>query len=435
MVAVIKVSGSMHRIFNYNENKVREGVAECIGAGNYPLNANEMSAKIKLNFLVKRLELNENVKRNSIHISLNFPPSESYLNQDKLSEIAGIYMDKLGFGDQPYLLYQHYDAAHPHIHIVTTNIRSDGSRIDLHHLGIRKSEPARKEIEKMFGLVVADDQQRRQAFQLEPVNAAKIQYGRSATKRAITNVLNTVLEKYHYASLPELNAVLGLYNVRADRGSENSRIHQNGGLVYRITDQQEKPVGVPTKASDFYSKPTLKYLEARYAANQVSRHPHKARVRNAVDLALMGRRAATLDQLVSTLEKQGISAVIRRSETGVIYGITYVDHKTHCVFNGSSLGKPYSAKTLLERCQTANNRGQQPSIPVSRSESFTPNLTSGNLPVDINCSSSAGKWPAGPDLLKDTLDTLLQPTPPVEYVPAELRRKRKRKRRKNVSNQ
>ncbi len=36
MVAVIKTGHSIHRILNYNENKVKQGVAECIGAGNYP---------------------------------------------------------------------------------------------------------------------------------------------------------------------------------------------------------------------------------------------------------------------------------------------------------------------------------------------------------------------------------------------------------------
>jgi len=184
MVTVIKVSHSMHRIFNYNENKVKEGVAECIGAENFPLNAEEMSLKIKLNYLLKRMELNENVKRNSVHISLNFDPSEKDLSKEKLMEIAGVYMQKLGFGEQPYLIYQHHDAGHPHLHLVTTNIQANGKRIDLHHLGIRKSEPARKEIEKMFGLIEAENHQRLQPFQLKPVDARKVQYGRTETKRA-----------------------------------------------------------------------------------------------------------------------------------------------------------------------------------------------------------------------------------------------------------
>jgi len=190
MVAVIKEGHSIHRNFNYNKNKVKEGLAECIGAENYPLNADEMSLKIKLSYLLKRMELNENVKRNSIHISLNFDPSETNLSGEKLFEIARVYMQKLGFGNQPYLVYRHHDAGHPHIPLVTTNIQADGRRIDLHHLGIRKSEPARREIEKMFDLAVADDHQ----FQLQPVDVRKAQYGRTETKRAITtrpNVYST----------------------------------------------------------------------------------------------------------------------------------------------------------------------------------------------------------------------------------------------------
>src|SRR5574338_1633409 len=107
MVAVIKVGHSMHRIFNYNENKVKEGVAECIGAENFPLNAEEMTLKIKLNYLLKRMEWNQNVKRNSIHIPLTFDPSEKNLSKEKLLDIAEVYMQKLGFGEQPYLIYQH----------------------------------------------------------------------------------------------------------------------------------------------------------------------------------------------------------------------------------------------------------------------------------------------------------------------------------------
>jgi hypothetical protein len=42
--------------------------------------------------------------------------------------------------------------------------------------------------------------------------------------------------------------------------------------------------------------------------------------------------------------------ILRKSNEGQLYGITYVDHKTRCVFNGSSLGKEYSAKGIQESC-------------------------------------------------------------------------------------
>lgn len=271
MVAVIKVAHSIRRIFNYNENKVKEGVAECIGAENYPLSADEMSLKMKLNFLLKRNELNENVRRNSIHISLNFDPSEISFSKEKLMAVAVSYMQKIGFGEQPFLVYQHHDAGHPHIHLVTTNIQADGSRIDLHHLGIRKSEPARKEIEKAFGLVIAEGRKERQGYKLEPITMGKIRYGKLQSKKAFTNILIGVLDTYKYTSLPELNTVLRQYNVLADRGGENSRIFKLGGLVYRILNEDGKPIGVPIKASDFYNTPTMKFLEEKFNNNEAKR--------------------------------------------------------------------------------------------------------------------------------------------------------------------
>ncbi|MGN6214517.1 relaxase/mobilization nuclease domain-containing protein [Parafilimonas sp.] len=433
MVAVIKAGHSMHRIFNYNENKVKEGVAECIGAENFPLNADEMSLKIKLGYLLKRTELNENVKRNSVHISLNFDPSETHLSKEKLMEITKVYMQQLGFGEQPYLVYQHHDAGHPHIHIVTTNIQPDGKRIDLHHLGIRKSEPARKEIEQMFGLVAADAHARKEIFRLKPVEVKKVQYGRTETRRAITNVLDAVLDKYNYASLPELNAVLKQYNVMADRGSEHSKTFQSGGLVYRILDEDGKPIGVPIKASSFYNKPTLKFLEGKYGLNDTKRQPFKARVKNEIDKLFIGK-TPTLDELVKQLERKGIHIALRQNEAGLIYGLTYVDHQTRCVFNGSALGKQYSAKAIQDRCGykasvkpdlqiQQNQKVVQTTLPAQASK---PDLTT--VPKDINTplpSISAG----------NLLDALIQPEQAADYLPAQLKKKgRKKKKRKNISN-
>lgn len=184
MVTIIKTSHSVQRILSYNEIKVKEGKAECISAVNFPLELDRLNFTLKLNRFVKQASLNENVKRNAVHISLNFDPSESY-SKEKLNEIAKIYMEKIGFGKQPYLVYQHYDAAHPHLHLITNNIQRDGKRIDLHLLGVRKSEPARKEIEEMFGLVKAEGRNIKEQISLQPVVTGSIQYGKAESKKQL----------------------------------------------------------------------------------------------------------------------------------------------------------------------------------------------------------------------------------------------------------
>ncbi len=173
MVAVIKTGHSLNRILNYNEQKVTEGLAKCISAINYSIKVENLSVKYKLNRLQNQAALNENVTRNSVHISLNFDPSEK-LSKKQLNEIAEIYMQKIGFGKQPYLVYQHHDAAHPHIYIVTVKVWEDGSRIDTQNIGKNQSEKARKEIKQSFGLVKAEDSKQRQAFKLKAVNVQKV---------------------------------------------------------------------------------------------------------------------------------------------------------------------------------------------------------------------------------------------------------------------
>jgi len=428
---VIKVANSVHRIFNYNENKVKEAVAVCIRAENYPLEAEEMSLKMKLNFLLKRMELNENVKRNSLHISLNFDPSETDLSGEKLIEISKVYMQKLGFGDQPYLVYQHHDAGHPHLHVVTTNIKADGSRIDLHHLGIRMSEPARKAIEKEFGLVVAEAQ-KKQKNQLKPVSVVKALYGKSQTKMAIQNVLEAVLNQYRYTSLPELNTVLKQYNVMAERGSENSRVYQHKGLLYRILDADGNLIGVPIKASKFYNQPTLKFLEEKFKENEARRMPHKARIKNAIDMFLTGKKA-TLQDLIKALEKQGIHVALRQSDTGLIYGITYVDHQTKCVFNGSVLGKQYSAKAIQERCQQKTVPEQK--LPLhSAQEPIGLQPQANAVEAETKAHLNAMLIAAPFKKIENILDVLMQKEQTSNYLPYQLKRKRNRRKRNNLNN-
>ena len=422
MVAVIKTGHSIHRIVNYNENKINEGVAEIISAANYPLDADKLSLNTKLNRLLNQASLNTNVSRNSVHVSLNFDPSEN-LSKEKLEAIADTYMDKIGFGNQPYLVYQHHDAGHPHIHIVSIKVKEDGSRIDTQNIGRNQSEKARKEIEIEYGLVKAESRKQLQEYQSKPLRIEKIKYGKSETKRGISTVLNEVLYSYKYTSLPELNAVLRQFNIMADCGSENSRIYKNNGLTYRLLDSEGNKAGVPIKASDFYNKPTFKFLNERFLLNEKERHPHKVKVKNAIDLLLLRNPEMTLAGLVKALEKESIQTVLRQNDAGTIYGITYIDHGTKSVFNGSALGKQYSANGLQDRLRIASLPGElikNSTVPAEEKNQFEKQIIYQPLEEDK---------PANETRL---LETLMSPKEGFSNVPWQFK-KAKRKKRKRIS--
>lgn len=420
MVARISAGKSIKRMVNYNELKLQQGKAELIDAVHFGKEAEDLSFKNKLHRFEMLQERNQNVKTNAVHISLNFDISEKP-EREKLQQIAAAYMEKIGFGEQPYLVYQHFDAGHPHIHIVTTNVQASGMRIDLHNIGRNQSEQARKEIELEFKLVQAEGRNHEKVQELQPVNARRIKYGQVETKKAIANVLNTVIDSYKYTSLHELNAVLRLYNVVADRGTEDSRIYQKRGLVYRVLDENGNKIGVPIKASAFHNKPTLNNLEKKFALNEVKREEFKRRVKVAIDFALF-KPGQSIPGLIKALQNEQINTLVRQNEEGRIYGITCIDHKTRCVYNGSDLGKQYSAKGIVERCSTDLELKQSKII----AQKFQ------NTSYESTHHEDISKPPKEKILeLEQVLHQLLKPEQQGEYLPNEFKKKRKRSQRQS----
>jgi hypothetical protein len=430
MVARISHSGDIQKVLNYNEQKVSNNEALLLDASGFLKDASKLTFYDKIEQFNRHISLNEKVRINTMHVSLNFDPSEK-LSNDEMVDIATQYMDRIGFGYQPFLIYRHEDSGHPHLHIVTTNIKSDGSRISTHNLGRNESERARKELEQEYGLIKAGGQKIvDENSALNKVNATRVQYGKAPTKRAIANVLLPVLAQYKYTSLAELNALLGLYNVAADRGSEESRVFKNRGLLYRVIDEKGKKLGVPIKASDIWFKPTLNYLEKRFAENIPVRHPQRQRLKTAIDWALHNRKLS-MDDLKEALRKEQVDLVVRQNKEGVVYGLTYIDHKTKCVFNGSDLGKEYSANAMMGRL--VNPPGEANVKSVSAEIKSVGNADKQDLSQNIQKDTGTRTPVAntgGTNMLKDLFDPTGDGT---AYVPWQLRKGKKKKKRKGRS--
>jgi len=361
MVAVImKPSDSIRHTLNYNENKVTEKVAELIHAVNYPKDADKLTFNDKVNRLKRQAELNSRVKKNSVHITLSFDPSEKH-SPEVLRTITEKYMEGIGYNHQPYLVYEHRDTSVQHVHIVTTNVQANGIRISSNNIGKDKSENIRLVIEKEFHLVPAQHGQLVNEYQIKPVNPGIVNYGKAQTKKQIQNVLQGVLDTYRYSSFAELNAILQQYNVLADRGTEDSRAFIQGGLVYRALENG-KPVGIGIKASLLYNKPTVKYLQEKFILNSpLKQQPYgkpgqstkikpATKLRNAIDLAFKRGGINSVEELSNALKKDNIHLHVWQNENGLMYGMTFVDHNTKCVFNGRKLGDSYSAHAIQQRC-------------------------------------------------------------------------------------
>jgi hypothetical protein len=413
MVAKVITGKTIRGVLSYNENKVKEGTAACIEAQGFAVGVGRLSFNDKLQTFFDYQLMNANVRTNAVHISLNFDRSDK-LDDEKLREISSSYLSKIGFGDQPYLIYRHFDAAHPHIHLVTTNVRIDGSRIDLHNIGRHRSEQARKEVELTFGLTKAQGRKNAGDF-VKAADLTKATYGKSETKRSISNIVNAVIRAYKFTSIHELNAVLKQYNVVADPGREGSQIRLRNGLRYSLLSKDGKAIGVPIKASSIYGKPTLKSLSSQFELNEFLRLPHVDRLRGIIDAYDFDKSKAFTD-FVQHLVANGVYTVLRQNDEGRLYGLTFIDNKTRCVFNGSALGKAYSAKGIMDRFHTDQelSAAKIPSFPVNEARE------SGTL---INEVAVVAQPEMG--MLKD----LMEARTDYSNTPYELRRRKKRRGR------
>ncbi|WP_162054705.1 relaxase/mobilization nuclease domain-containing protein [Pontibacter pamirensis] len=421
MVARIITGKNMRGALCYNEHKVQEGKAELLLAHRFLQEPHMLRFREKLARFDVLLEKSPQVRTNTVHISLNFAMGEA-LETEKLQRIAADYMERIGFGGQPYLVYRHLDAAHPHLHLVTTNIQADGKRIDLHNIGREKSEPARKAIELEYGLVQAEAQRKTAALPLQPAILEPALYGKSETKRTVSNVVTAVTRGYNYTSLAELNAVLRAFNVTADPGKENSPMHRKGGLVYSILDAQGQKAGVPIKASAIPGKPTLANLEKRFGQNRQHRKLYREALKKSIDSIFNSTPPLDRVRFVQLLQKENIQVLFRESALGMNYGVTFIDHRRRAVFNGSELGKAYGAKALMERLsggkETSTAEKQHLEMPTRQHTSPRAPLPEPALPAASSTDAL--------DIVQDLLKAEQQG----DYLPHALKaRKKMRKRR------
>ncbi|PUZ28612.1 relaxase/mobilization nuclease [Chitinophaga parva] len=349
MVAKVKPGKTIRGILNYNENKVKAGKASCIGAEGFGCRPDELDFKSKLFRFTDLQDRNRIAQTNAVHISLAFHPSEK-LSDQQMVDIARSYMQRIGFGDQPYLIYRHNDTHHPHLHVATTNIKSDGDRISLHYIGRDVSEPARMAVEQEFGLVAASAQEKKSAYLLSAIDIPKVTYSKAETKASISNVVRSSIWHYKFSSLEGLDAILHQFNVAAYRGKPGSIAHEQGGLSYQLIDDTGQRVGNAIKASTIYEKPTLKKLQELFVKKAPTRDKFKGRLIRVVDHAL--RKGRDLAELKNLLATDGVFVHIGVDQTTGGPSCTFVDNKTFCAFEGTELGLAYSAASVFASIAT-----------------------------------------------------------------------------------
>ncbi|WP_061868040.1 conjugal transfer protein MobB [Prevotella intermedia] len=343
MVAKINYGSSLFGALAYNGEKVNEGVAKILETNKVfsPADGTHDISACMQDFMAY-MPSHVLTKKPVIHISLNPHPDDS-LTDEQFSAIAWEYIEKMGYANQPFIVYKHEDIDRHHLHIVTLAVDERGKKInDGNNFYI--STRILKELEQKYGLFPAQMRKEKEVFRLQ-----KVCYGDGENlKKQLVSVIRPAAKFYHCPSFKEYRALLSTYNICVEEVKGEMYGKPYNGLVYFATDDKGKKVGSPFKASLFGKAVGYEALQNRFKASKEKlKEKHLAPKTKAVVAGAL-RRSAAKEDFRANLHRKGIDVLFRENEQGRLYGITFIDHNNGCVVNGSRLGKELSANAIAE---------------------------------------------------------------------------------------
>lgn len=348
MIAKIGRGSNLYGALNYNNVKVIQNNASILHLNNIfeTPDGHYTTAQLLSSFL-PNLAANKNTEKTAMHISLNPDPNDMVSDGDYVG-IAKEYMTKMGYGDQPYVVFKHSDIDRSHIHIVSSTVNQYGIKIsDVFEK--RRSMEICRQIEKKYKLIRADERiSSNDSFAFVPVDHTK-----GNVKSQIAAVVRYLPKYYHFQNLGSYNALLSLFNISAETIKKEYNGEIKEGLIYFALDKNGEKATNPFKASLFGKHAGLSALQSHFL--KCKEDPAETKEETKIIISQALAIAQSEKDFKAYLIEHGINVVIRRNQHGILYGISFVDHNARTVYNGSHLGKQYSANAIDEIFSRTNN--------------------------------------------------------------------------------
>ena len=336
MIAKISSTENLGGALGYNFKKVEKGEASILHAAElYQNKEGRYTMEDVLVDMEALIPKKCRTKKTVFHCSLNPHPDEK-LSDETLMQIAREYMEALGYGNQPYIVFKHNDIAREHIHIVSLRVDSEGRKLN-DRFEKRRSKQITDALERKYNLIPSS----KVSGKVE-TETPKVDIGKGNIREQVASVFRMVLKHYRFCSLGEFNAILNKYNLTVEEVKTEFRGRKYDGLVYVPTDGKGNKAGTPIHASDIGRGVGYTAVQNRMQKSKLAVKPLVPAIRDKV-LQTMRTSPRTEEELRQWLEEQGLRVVIRKNESGRIYGITFIDDEVGIALNGSRLGKGYAA--------------------------------------------------------------------------------------------
>ena len=278
-------------------------------------------------------------KKTVFHCSLNPHPDEK-LSDEALSRIAAEYMEALGYGAQPYIVFRHNDIPRAHIHIVSLRVDSEGRKIN-DRFERRRSKRITDALEAKFGLMPSSPSRKKADVSVQP-SAVEINAG--DIKRQVAVAVEHVLGRYAFQSVGEMNLLLTRFRVTAEEVKTERKGRPFDGIVYAATDADGHKICTPIKASEIGRQVSYAALRRHFEQSKSVVRERSATIRRAI--ADVMQTSPDRAEFIDRMRGHGIETVLRSNAAGRLYGITFIDDANGIAVNGSRLGKGFAANVF-----------------------------------------------------------------------------------------
>ena len=389
MVANIKSGSSPGGALRYNKEKVDKDEAEVL-FWQKMLEPFDKHGRMDIDTCMESfrpyLEANRRTTNTVFHASLN-PSPEDKLTDDQLRDIAQEYMDRMGYGEQPYIVFKHKDIEREHLHIVSLRVDELGRKISDSH-EYDRSMSVLRELERKYGLhpSVKGEEQR------DTPDLRKVNYKAGNVKQQISSVVRSCLRNYRCSSYGEFRTLLELFNISVEERTGTIDGRDYAGVIYGALTDNGYGIGTPIKSSRIGKDVGYKALQKYYENSKIKlkEDGNLDRLRQTVKDAMSPHN--TRDEFRHLLKAEGIDTVFRINPADRIYGVTFIDHNAGIVANGSVLGKEFSANVFNELYPVLKNDKlvvkQQCSEQKYEPRNLTANPVSGIVDAILNLANT-----------------------------------------------
>ncbi|MBD3906070.1 relaxase/mobilization nuclease domain-containing protein [Chryseobacterium sp. C-39] len=354
MIAKIGRGNNLHGALAYNQLKVENENGKILFMNKM---IETKDGKYTVTQLTKSFEpylmANKNTEKATLHISLN-PDPKDQVSDEKFVQIAQDYMNEMGYSEQPFVVFKHTDINRTHIHIVSIGVDEEGRKIS-DKFEKRKSMKICRNIEKKYQLLSATDKEFAQNEQI----FSPVDYHSGDVKSQLASVIRNIANYYHFQTIGEYNAVLSIFNITSEKVEKVDGGVVKNGLVYFALNEKGDKISHPFKSSLFGKVAGLDALNDHFLkSKEIQKASSVNETLKAALLLVMKSKPGEIE-FKKKLKEMGINTVVRRNATGRIYGVTFIDHQSKSVWNGSRLGKEFSANSFNQYWSVDNNSNKQ----------------------------------------------------------------------------